>query len=228
MTSPFRVARPQGVAASALAAFVLWIGVASATDTKPTPEPTPSPAVSALIAPAGHPAPPVSVEANAVLKSVTVLADGLGMKRLSMEDPGAYYKSVEEMKACSDRHSANTVDVFYRADKGGVVLLVTTRGEQSGLTSLFGTGCAKVVVADTVGVVVLSYLAEVIKGSHTKFDIRGLLVPDSTAATDKDGSLSYVTGIGSVILERKDKAVTASLKSKEGEVLYKADYTLSQ
>jgi hypothetical protein len=184
--------------------------------------------VSALIAPAGQPARSVSVEANAVLKSVTVLADGLGMKRLSMEDPGAYYKPVEEMKACSDRHSANTVDVFYRVHRGGVIFLVTTRGEQSGLTSLFGIGCAKVVAADTVGVVVLSYLAEAIKGSHTKIDIGSLLVPDGTAATGEDGSLSYATEIGSVILERTDRAVTASLKSKEGEVLYKADYTLSQ
>jgi hypothetical protein len=76
--------------------------------------------------------------------------------------------------------------------------------------------------------VVLSYLAEAIKGSHTKLDILGLLVPGRTASTGKDGSLSYATESGSVILERADKAVTASLKSKEGETLYKADYIVSQ
>jgi hypothetical protein len=226
MTTPFGIARPQAATAAALAAFLLATGVASATDTKTTSEQTP--AVSALIAPAGQPARAVNVEADAVLKSVTVLADGLGMKRLSMQDPGPYYKPVEEMKACSDRHSANTVDVFYRAHKGGVILLVTTRGEQSGLTSVLGIGCAKVVAADAVGIVVLSYLAEAIKGSHTKIDVGSLLVPNSTAVTGKDGSLTYATEIGSVILERTDKAVTASLKSKEGEVLYKADYILSQ
>jgi hypothetical protein len=119
MTSMYWIARAQVATAAILAAFVLWTGVASATDTKPTPAPSPTPAASPLIAPAVPPARPLSVEADAVLKSATVLADALGMKRLSMEDPGRYYKSVEEMKACSDRHSANTVDVFYRAQRGG-------------------------------------------------------------------------------------------------------------